>query len=241
MNVKTYQYLAEIYNHLMEDIDYKEWAEYLYDLISEYIDEDPNILELACGSCTLTKEMKNYFDHIIATDFSKEMLFESKPSITRICCDMKSLPFKEKFDVIFSAFDSVNYLLSEEELVKMLKEVHTILEDEGIFTFDVSLEANSLNNVELLNRKGKFNSIEFVQKSEYDKENKIHYNKFELLTKDGEVIKETHKQKIYSLDQYYKAFEETGFFVMEALDSFSFEDLTSASERAQFVLKKERD
>jgi len=241
MNVKSYQYLAEIYNYLMEDIDYKEWVEYLYDLMCEYIDEDPNILELGCGSCTLTKEMKKYFNHIIATDFSKEMLFQNRFSISKICCDMKSLPFKEKFDIVFSAFDSVNYLLTESELMKMLCEVNSILQDEGIFTFDVSLEANSLNNVELLNRKGSFNSIDFIQKSEYDRKNKIHYNRFELVTKEGEIIRETHKQKIYSLDQYYKVFEQTGFFVMEALDSFSFDDLFPASERAQFVLKKERD
>lgn len=240
-NVKTYQYLAEIYNHLMDDVDYNEWAEYLYDLMAEYIEEDPNILELACGSCTLTNKLKKYFDHIIATDFSKEMLIANPADVSRICCDMKNLPFKVKFDIVFSAFDSINYLLTEAELIEMLKEVHLILEDEGIFTFDVSLEANSINNAKLLNRSGSFNSIEYVQKSEFDRETKIHYNKFELVTKEGKIIKEVHKQKIYSLDEYFSAFTKTGFFVMEALDSFSFDDVTSLSERAQFVLKKERD
>ena len=240
MNVKSYKYLAKIYNHLMDDIDYSEWAEYLYDLIEEYIDEDPNILELASGSCTLTKHLKKYFDHIIATDYSKEMLkFDGKIN-SKICCDMRNLPFKEKFDVIFSAFDSVNYLLSLDDLKKMLTEVKPILEDEGIFTFDVSLEPNSINNAEFLSREGVFSDIKYKQISEYDKTSRIHYNRFELELENGELIKEVHKQKIYSLDEYHKIFEETGFFVMEALDSFSFEDVSSHSERAQFVLKKER-
>ena len=152
---------------------------------------------------------------------------------------MRNLPFKEKFDVIFSAFDSVNYLLTIEDFRKMLTDVKSVLEDEGIFTFDVSLEPNSLNNAEFLNREGIHNKIKYKQISNYNSEEKIHYNIFNLELEDGTLLNEEHKQKIFSMEELNKIFGETGFFVMEALDSFSFEDVTIYSERAQFVLKKE--
>ncbi len=64
--------------------------------------------------------------------------------VNKVCCDMTSLPFDTKYGLIFSTFDSVNYLMSKKKLLALFKQVSLLLEDNGIFTFDVSLEKNSL-------------------------------------------------------------------------------------------------
>lgn len=239
----SYFYTAQIYDHLMKAIDYAEWAEYLYDLMIEYVDEDARILELACGSCMLTEKLQKSFNNrIIATDLSINMLKQApNKKIPKVCCTMAQLPVKGKFDVIFSAFDSINYLLDEEDVRSVFKQVYNLLEEEGIFTFDASLESNSINNVQHLNRKGKTSNIKYSQKSEYKSEERIHYNEFEIKLDNGKIVHEIHRQKIYPLQFYFDELPKAGFFVMESLDSFSFEDVNEKSERVQFVVKKERD
>ncbi len=37
----------------------------------------------------------------------------------------------------------------------------------------------------------------FVQKSTFDFENKIHYNKFKVKLENGEIFEEVHAQKVY--------------------------------------------
>lgn len=243
MKIDSYYYTAMIYDHLMKSVDYGEWAEYLFDLMIEYVDEDAIILELGCGSCALTKELQKSFKrNIIASDLSLNMLkISNDKDIPKVCCDMARLPFKNKFNVVFSAFDSINYLLTPDKVSEVFKSVYEILDDEGIFTFDVSLEVNSLNNAKYLNRKGAYSGIKYIQKSEYKKEEKIHYNEFDISLENGDKVKEIHMQKIYPLQFYFEELERAGFFVMESLDSFSFDEVNDKSERAQFVVKKERE
>jgi len=223
----------------MKLINYKDWAKYisvLYDILEI---NDPGILELACGQCAVTKHLQKKFPDIISTDISIYMLNEcDAPGIKRVCCDMVNLPFKEKFGFVFSTFDSINYLLTEEELKKLFTSVSSILNDEGYFTFDVSLERNSIKYQKLLNRSGKYNGIKYVQKSNYNKEERIHYNTFKFTYENGEIYEETHAQKIYEFEDYFRILEETDFNVFACFDSFSFDDADKKTERAQFVLKK---
>ncbi len=235
-----YKYTSLIYDYLMRGIDYSEWAEYLHDLLLEYQNDDAKVLEIAAGTATLSVEMMKFYKNYIVSDLSLNMLKSANKFVTtKVCCDMTLLPFKSKFDIVFSAFDSVNYLLSIEQLEDLFTEVASILNDEGVFTFDLSLERNSLKHARFLNKEGTINNIKFRQESNYNKNKKIHYNKFLIKLADGLEIEELHQQRIYSVDEVLQVANKCGFFMMECLDSFSFEDLHKKSDRAQLVFKKE--
>lgn len=226
----------------MRDINYAEWAEYLKEIFDEYVDDSARVLELAAGNGSLARCLQKYYKPIIiTTDISLDMLKDCQYDLQLLCCDMTKLPFKNKFDTIFSAFDSVNYLTSEEQIKSLFIEVKRVLSEEGVFTFDVSLEKNSLKNEKYLNRRGKFEDYYFIQRSNYNRQERIHYNKFELTLNTGQTIEELHAQKIYPVELFYDIAKDTGFYVMEALDAFSFEDVNKKSERAQFVLKIDKE
>jgi SAM-dependent methyltransferase len=196
-------------------------------------------LELAGGMCDLAGYLINYFDHYVVSYFSLDMLCKGgNEFFDKVCCDMTSLPFRTKFDFIFSTFDSVNYLMYEKDLLKLFSEVSQVISDNGIFTFDVSLEKNSYSNVKRLNRKGKYKGIKYIQKSRYDSESYIHTNEFKIFLDDKEII-EIHKQKIYPFEKYFDLIEACGLFVADCFESFTFEDANNNSERVQFVVKKE--
>lgn len=113
-NSKIYEKLPLIYEYLMRKIEYEVWAKYINTLVSNYVKKNVKVLELASGNCKLAKNFKQYYPKIIATDISPNMLKSSgQNNILKVCCEMTRLPFKNSFGLIYSAFDSINYLTSK--------------------------------------------------------------------------------------------------------------------------------
>ena len=237
--IKPYTNVADIYPQLMSFINYKEWAEYYYLLTKKILSPDAKILELAAGNCSLAVNLKTYYHNLFVSDFSYEMInMCSDKSLNRICCDMNYLPFKGKFDFIFSAFDSINYLLTKKALSKLFRQVNNLLSEHGLFSFDISLESNSIKNIRYLNRKKSYNGINYIQKSFYNKGKKVHYNKFLLKYPDGKKIEEIHCQKIFPKEVYMDLLITNGFIVQNCYDAFTFNDATDKSFRIQFIAVK---
>ena len=235
---KPYKILSEIYSHLMKDINYDAWAKYLLDVIEAHSVMPQSALELASGAGDLAKSLYELSGmNIILSDLSWEILTRAKVNFPKIVCDMRNLPFHKKFDIVFSTFDSVNYLLTEDDLLKLFTEVKNVLFDDGIFLFDVSLENNSLNNAGFFNYSGKINDINFERKSYYNTETKIHVNEF-VIKRNGNEFYEKHEQRIFPLFDYFSVLEKAGLFAAACYDAFTFDDATPESERAQFVVRK---
>jgi len=121
----------------MVKIRYDRWAGYLHELVKNECPKRSLVLELGAGDGTFARYFTKYFPHIIVTDISHQMLNSKMNSLPRVCCNMLAIPFKTKFDLIYSNFDSVNYLLSGKLLVRLFNEVALNLNDGGVFTFDI--------------------------------------------------------------------------------------------------------
>lgn len=239
MKVKPYQKLALIYNKVMKTVDYDSWTKYILEIASNNLKSNAKVLELASGNCNMAKIISKKYPDFIATDISFSMLKSANDfGIEKVCCDMSKLPFNKKFDFIFSAFDSINYLLSKRKLHNLFKEVLFVLSNNGIFTFDVSLERNSIE-YEISNKvEDNYNGYNFQRINKYNKRSKIHYNTFNIMDSYGKNFKEIHKQKIYDIMTYFSLAEKVGFHIEHCYDCFTFNDLKADSERAQFILKR---
>ncbi len=241
MASKTYSYLADVYNDMMRFIDYRTWAKYIIVLSRLTGNKNKSALEIAGGSGTLAKLLYNRFSFYVLSDLSSEMLANSSPVVkNKISCSFYNLPFKKKFNFVFSTFDSVNYILTKKNFVLMLEEVANILEDDGVFTFDVSLERNSLKHLKNLNRQGEVNGIKYFQKSIYNPKTRIHTNRFDIILADGEKVQEIHKQRVYLFNDYFQMIDKSDFYVYGCYKTFSFDDADESAERAQFILKKRK-
>ena len=239
MKVKPYEKLSEVYDDLMKNVDYHNWSKYILDIAEEYIEDKAKVLELAAGNCKMAQLIMRRFKNFIGTDISFEMLKSSENNkLKKICCDMTELPLKEKFDFIFSAFDSVNYLLKQKMLLKLFQEVYLILNDNGIFTFDISLENNSLKFLIGKKTEDYYNGFSFTRTNKYNRTKRIHYNRFIIRNDSGFIAKEVHRQKIYDIQTYFKLAEKAHLNIAECYECFTFNDLKPESERAQFVMRK---
>jgi predicted TPR repeat methyltransferase len=239
LRVKPYEKVSAIYDGLMSNLDYASWSKYILLIAEENINEKSKILELGAGSCKIAEVISKSYKNYIATDISFPMLHSAdNKNLKRICCDMSLLPFKKKFDFVFSAFDSVNYILKKKLLLNLFYEVKHLLEDNGIFTFDVSLEENSLNFLVSKTTEGHHNGNQYQMKSKYNSLRRIHSNNFYIWNDAGKKYKEMHKEKIYHIDTYFKLAEKVGLQIVACYDCFDFKDVTSKSKRAQFVMRK---
>ena len=238
MKNDPYKAVSLIYDHLMRTITYHDWARYISDLQTFYIAKAETYLEIAAGSGKLAFHLTKIFPNLVLLDLSQSMLTLVDEDEKSVCADMTSLPFKSKFDFIYSTFDSINYLTSREELQKYFDEISQIMSDDGVFTFDASLENNSIKNVKRLNRKGKFARLLYKQISKYDVDKKVHKNRFIIKLENGEIIEEVHTQKIYNFELYFELAENSGLYIVDCFESFTFEDASGESERIQFIMKK---
>ncbi len=242
MSVDTYSSLSLIYSHLMRSIRYDKWAAYILLLFEEsLLPKKSIVLEIACGDGKIAHELKSKFKKYFISDLSFSMLVNQNSELNKICCNMTELPFKEKMSFVYSTFDSVNYLLTAKIFKKMLSSVSACLKDNGVLTFDVSLENNSIKHERFLNRKGTVDGVKFIQYSKYDREKKIHFNRFDITLANGKTVKEIHKQKIYSFDEYFEMIEKSDFYVEGCYNIFTFDNASPKTERAQFVLRKRRN
>lgn len=239
MKVKPYEKVSAIFDTLMKKLDYESWSNYIIEIAENYIEDNAKVLELGAGSCKIAEFISARYKNYIASDIAVSMLNSmEKNYLSRVCCDMTALPFKSKFDMIFSSFDGVNYLLKQQSLYKLFTEIFRLLKRDGIFTFDVSLENNSLNFLIGKSVEGRSNGYTFQRISKYNKHSRIHSNHFYITDEFGNGFKEVHKEKIYKIDTFFRLAVKAGLYVEACYDCFTFNDVKKNSERAQFVMRK---
>ena len=237
---KPYQILPLIYPHLMRRIRYDKWADYIYEIVKKDCSKKSNVMELAAGDCSFAHYFIRHYPSLIVTDISCWMLKNNNNHLRKVCCDMLRLPFKSKFDLIYSNFDSVNYILTRKSLLKLFTDVSLLLKDDGIFIFDVSLEKNSYVHVKKNNRVGKYKGLTYRQSSTFNPDSGIHINKFNIVLANGDEYSEIHKEKIYAFDTYFQLIDKTSLYVVDCYEAFTFKQGNKNSNRAQFILKKNK-
>ncbi len=140
-----YHSFSYFYDKLTENISYKDRAVYFDMLIKKHNGEKNILLDLACGTGSLSEEMSKMGYDVIGVDASEDMLnealdkkFESGLNIQYLCQDMTKLDMFGTIDVTICALDSLNHLGSIEDIRKTFERVSLFCEPNGLFIFDVN-------------------------------------------------------------------------------------------------------
>ena len=141
-----YSVFARYYDSLTANIDYKKRASYFHDIISRFKTTEGSILlDLACGTGSISEEMAKIGYDVIGVDYSDEMLgialdkkFDSGLNIQYLCQDMRRLDLYGSMDVTVCALDSINHLNSISDVKKVFKNVALFSEPDGLFIFDIN-------------------------------------------------------------------------------------------------------
>ncbi len=105
------------------------------------------VLDVACGEGTFAVAMAKNGHPVTGVDQSREMLrlarMRARTEGVRVRFlrrDMRSLSFREEFDLATCWYDSLNYLLRQEDLERTFRGVRRALKEGGFFIFDMNNE-----------------------------------------------------------------------------------------------------
>ncbi len=247
----AYTGFAEVYDLFMDNIPYETWAGYLVSLLREYGIEDGLVLELGCGTGTMTELLAAAGYDMIGIDRSEEMLEaadrkreQSGHEILYLCQDMREFELYGTVRAIVSVCDSMNYVLEERELLGILSlAAQNYLDYGGLFIFDLNTEYKYR---ELLGEQTIAENREegsFIWENYYDEEEMLNEYQLTLFIreKDGYYRKyeEEHIQRAYPLETIRKLVERSGLKLLHIYDAFTREPAREDSERVYVVCQRE--
>lgn len=266
--MEQYGLFAYFYDELMDDVDYKLWADHIEGILKYYKKDVAHVLELACGTGNVTLEMFDRGYDIVGLDISEEMIevaynksSKLRKKIRYICQDMVELEYEKKTDCVLCMCDGFNYITDDEDLKSCFERVYETLEDGGIFVFDISSYhklKNILGNNFMVDKRDKINSMWI---NTYDDETRMiemdlsffvsldemvekdEYDKIKEIIGDDDTplytkFDEVHYQRAYTQDEVVDMLREVGFKEVEAFGDFTMDSPTDTCERIFFSAVK---
>lgn len=245
----SYGAFAEVYDLFMDNIPYQDWCEYLCSLLKEYGVTGGILLDLGCGTGSLTELMAARGFDMIGIDNSEEMLqiamekrLESGFDVLYLLQDMREFELYGTVSAVVCICDSMNYLLELHDFTKVCKLVNNYLDPKGIFIFDLNTEYKYEQILGDTTIAEKREEGSFIWENFYDKEAKINEYDLTLFIQEEEDLyrkyEETHLQKAYSLDQVKDALKQGGLEFVTAYDAFTRNPPNAKSERIYIVARE---
>ena len=246
----SYSKFAQFYDTLTKNISYIERAKYFDTIIEKFGGTRGILLDLACGTGSLSEEFAKLGYDVIGVDNSEEMLnvaldkkFDSELPIQYLRQDMTKLDMFGTIDVTICALDSLNHLVNIEAIIKTIERVSLFAEPNGLFIFDVNTPYKHKNV--LANNTFIYDTEDVYciwQNSYYDKDNRVLIN-LDFFEKDKEVYyrsEESFSEVAYPKELLDEILTNAGFEVVAHYDFDTFNEPNETSEKIIFVARKVR-
>lgn len=217
--------------------------------------EQNSILDLGCGTGTLTAMLAGRGYDMIGVDNAQEMLQiaiekrdEAGLDILYLLQDMREFELYGTVGAVISVCDSINYLLEEEDVVQTFRLVNNYLFPKGVFIFDF----NTVYKYETVigdttiaeNRE----ECSFIWENYYHEEEQINEYDLTIFVKESvqerngdglyRKFQETHYQRGYRLEQMKEFLHRAGLVFLEAIDADTHAAVRDISERIYVVARK---
>jgi SAM-dependent methyltransferase len=233
----------------MDDVDYSQWADYIEALFDRYDVKPELILDLACGTGSLTLELATRGYDMIGIDISSDMLNRAmeKTDLSEVtplwvCQDMRSFELYGSVDIILCTIDSLNYILDLNDLRDVFKLAGNYLNPGGLFIFDLNtpykFEHVFANNLFYEVR----DDIAYLWQNRYNPENKIcDFDLTFFVRETGGLYKrleERQKQRAWLYEEIQSAIYGSCLNLTDVFNAFTFEKPLQTAERCFYIAKK---
>ena len=244
-NCEIYSVFADYYDFSMNYIEYDYWIEYLNMIMNMNQFKPKKILDLAVGTGNILILLAKLGYEVEGCDFSEPMIFKTKEKLKQYklnsnvyFADMRRLKCPQKYNLIVCLNDSFNYMKSLDELKSAFKGVYEYLEDDGALFFDVSSESNIFTNFnEPLYEKTLKGAYSWY--NAYDTITKILDSNLDFLDYEtGKVFRESHQQRIHTIDEIKITLQKSGFNEIDVFGGFTLLNPLSSHEVYHFWVRK---
>ncbi len=248
--VSMYEKFAGIYDILMEETPYDEWAEAIIGILKQYGINEGIVADLGCGTGSITGRLAVAGYDMIGIDSSEEMLgiarqYEEGNNILYLQQDICEFELYGTVRALISTCDTINYITDTEDLIRLFKLAANYLESDGVFIFDIKT-LYTYNKILGMNTFAwNIEEGSVIWENCFDEQTKL--NQYELtmyLAEDrqlhGEEVycryEETHLQRAYTEEEIIKCAEAAGLKIVSVTDAYTGNALKEDSERASYIL-----
>lgn len=249
--MESYTSFAEVYDTFMDNVPYREWAAYVNNILKKHGIGEGTVLDLGCGTGSMTEELDDLGYDMVGVDISDEMLEiavrkmeEKEREILYLSQDMRELELYSTVDAVVSACDSVNYILDMEELTDVFRLVNEYLEPGGIFFFDFNTRHKYRDIIGDQTIAEDREECSFIWDNYYYEEECVNEYELTLFIQESEdetlyrKYQETHLQRGYTLEEMKTMIEDAGLIFETAYDDYTGKPADENSERICVVARE---
>lgn len=246
--MEAYTDFALVYDTLMDNTPYKEWCKRIRDILKENGIENELVLDLGCGTGTLTELLAKEGYDMIGIDYSQEMLSramekrdDSGLSILYLLQDMREFELYGTVKAVVSVCDSLNYLLEDEEVIETFRLVNNYLDSKGLFIFDFNTVYKYKEVIGDATIAENREECSFIWENYYHEEDRINEYEITFFVKEGELFRrfeETHYQRGYTPLQMKEFLQKAGLEFVAMTDSDTGGEVTPESERVYMIARE---
>ena len=244
----SYGVFAQFYDNLTQNVDYKTKADYLCSLFERFNHDPGCMLDLACGTGTLTIELKKRGIDIFGADMSSEMLteaqmkaFDEELEVLFLKQKMQSLTLYGTIDTCICTLDSISHLSGKKQVQQTFDRVSYYMEQGGLFVFDV----NTIYKHERILADNTFvydtDDVFCVWQNTYSDD--LHKVRIELdffIPEEGHYIRESESfsEYAYSRAEIEEMLINSGFEVLAVYEDMTFDEPKDDTQRMTFTARK---
>lgn len=242
-----YNSFSEYYDALMQNVGYKERCNYIMEVFKRLNHDMGLSLDLACGTGSLTVELKKNGVDVYGIDASYDMLSHAREKaeengvdILFLCQKMQSIDLYGTIDTCVCTLDSINHLIKTADVQKTFDRVSLFMNPDGYFLFD----ANTIYKHEKVLADNTFvydaEDVFCVWQNSL-KENNIVDIELDFFEREGNVYYRTEEkfsERAYSDEELTAMLENSGFEVVARYGDMTFEPPKADEQRVIYVAKK---
>lgn len=215
----AYTVLAGSYDRLTADVDYGKWADYAQRHFRRLKRPVETVLELGCGTGSLTRLLARRGYAVTAMDLSPDMLTVAEQkcrglNVRFLCRDMTEFGRLGPVDGVVSGLDSVNYVTRPKSLQRMFRSVFDSLSPGGLFLFDVKTPA-ALEGADGQTCLDEDDDLYCVWRADYHARRRVCGYGLDLFLRqeDGSWLREGeyHEEYAYTMEELEGFLREAGF------------------------------
>ena len=241
--MNAYHALSGSYDRLTQDIPYSSYADFYYSVFHQDPEPVRVLLDLCCGTGSLTREMTLRGFELVSVDQSSEMLSvalnkcsDLPVSPLFVCQEASCLDLFGTVDGGFSSLDSMNYI-PPSEIYELFRRLYLFIRPGGFFIFDIRTPEwmESING---------FTSVDededmlCIWRSDYDSGSGCLVHGVDLFTRSKGSFwsrnSEEHIEYAYPKEKLIRLINENGFQLVDYLSRTSF----GGEGRAFYIIRR---